>query len=67
MFENHWNISERDRDVRNGSKELKSFGADFEKSSKGTRQNCCAQVMTEKKSGMLPVAYRRIYNGNPRL
>ena len=33
--------------VRNGSQELKSFGAGFGEVLKWTPVNCCAQVMTE--------------------
>ena len=43
--------------VRKRSRELESFGADFEKSSKGSQHNGCAQVMTGNQNGILPVAY----------
>ena len=42
-------------------RQLESFGADFEESSKGTQHNSYAQVMTGKYSRILPVPYHRIY------
>ena len=47
VLENLRKISGRDRaNVRNGSQELKSFGAGFWRVLKWTPVNCCAQVMT---------------------
>ena len=42
--------------VGNGSQELKSFGVGFLEVLKWTPVNCCAQVVTGKWSGILPVA-----------
>ena len=53
--------------VRNDSQELQNFGADFLEVLKWTAVSCCTQVMTGKWSGILPVAHRRICNGNPGL
>ena len=43
--------------VQKRSQELRSIGADFGKSLKVRQHKCCAQVMTGKWSGVLPVAY----------
>ena len=54
------NICGRDLNCPETFAIVEKFWTGFE-----TPHFCCAQVMTGNERGILPVAYSRIYNGNP--